>query len=255
MSMIYPSQFITVGHVCKRRKTIALSAMSVASGLGGFVFAFLNFYLLEYFDWRGTLLISSAIILNCFVCGTVTLTFMKKGLFSVTRSENESGYLVSVFQPKLFTDVKFVLFLVCGLLNFITFPTLTLFIVDHALHIGFDLKTGSFMLSIMAVGNVSGRVIGGFLNSVLNIPSLIIYAISSFLTGISMMTFVYVTSHPGVLICVVMNGLFFGVVIVTIPVATLEITGLRQYAAGIGYYFGVVGLGHVLCGPIGGRCL
>ncbi|XP_041360980.1 monocarboxylate transporter 13-like [Gigantopelta aegis] len=253
LSMIYPSQFITVGHVCERRKTIALSAMSVASGLGGFVFAFLNFYLLDEFGWRGTLFVSGAIILNCFVGGMAVFSLTnKKQNLSCTKPERSSGFCISVFQPKLFTDLKFVLFLFCGLLNFTTLPTLTFFIVDHALHLGLDIKTGTFLLSAMSIGNVCGRLIGGFVNSVLKVTSLIVYAVSSFLAGVTMVTLVYVTGRTAVLLCVVVNGLLFGVAIVTVPVATLEIAGLRRYPAGIGYYFGVIGLGHTLCGPFGG---
>ncbi|KAK3583079.1 hypothetical protein CHS0354_004024 [Potamilus streckersoni] len=69
--MAFISSIIVVGLYFNRKRALATGIASSGSGLGTFVYAYLTNELLQVFDWKGTVLILSGILLNCVLCGAL----------------------------------------------------------------------------------------------------------------------------------------------------------------------------------------
>ena len=65
------SSLIVVGTYFTRKRALATGIATSGSGLGTFAYAYMTNVLLGEFDWKGTVLILSAVILNIVVCGAV----------------------------------------------------------------------------------------------------------------------------------------------------------------------------------------
>ncbi|XP_041372889.1 monocarboxylate transporter 7-like [Gigantopelta aegis] len=71
MGMIFIPAIIIVGLYFNKKRAIATGIATSGAGVGVFVYGYLCDYLLEEYDWRGTILILSGLLLNCVVCGVV----------------------------------------------------------------------------------------------------------------------------------------------------------------------------------------
>ena len=65
------SSLIVVGMYFSRKRAIATGIATSGSGLGIFAYAYLTNVLLDEYDWKGTVLILSAILLNVVACGVI----------------------------------------------------------------------------------------------------------------------------------------------------------------------------------------
>ena len=69
--MTYMSSLIVVGMYFSRKRAIATGIATSGSGLGTFAYAYMTNVLLDEYDWKGTVLILSAILLNVVACGAI----------------------------------------------------------------------------------------------------------------------------------------------------------------------------------------
>ncbi|XP_060073573.1 monocarboxylate transporter 14-like [Ylistrum balloti] len=67
--LIYLPSIVSVGYYFEKKRALATGIAVCGSGVGTFIFSPGNNALLAAYDWRGLLLIHSAIILQCAVCG------------------------------------------------------------------------------------------------------------------------------------------------------------------------------------------
>nr|KAI8746188.1 monocarboxylate transporter 14-like [Biomphalaria glabrata] len=87
IGMVFLPAIIVVGLYFNKKRAIATGIATSGSGVGTFVYAYVTNLLLNYFSWRGTVLIHGGLILNCLVCAMCfrPLSLMKK----VWRSQQE----------------------------------------------------------------------------------------------------------------------------------------------------------------------
>lgn len=69
--MAYMSSLIVVGMYFSRKRAIATGIATSGSGLGTFAYAYMTNVLLDTYDWKGTVLILSAILLHIVACGAI----------------------------------------------------------------------------------------------------------------------------------------------------------------------------------------
>lgn len=87
--MTFVSAIIVVGLYFNRKRAIATGIAMSGSGLGTFAYAYLTNYLIMTYDWRGTILILSGILLNGVVCGLLFRPLLPSKL-NGSRSESVS---------------------------------------------------------------------------------------------------------------------------------------------------------------------
>lgn len=71
LSLVFVPAVIVVAFYFKKRRAFATGLAVAGSGIGTFVFAPLTNVLIEYYHWRGTLMITAGIFLNIVVCGAL----------------------------------------------------------------------------------------------------------------------------------------------------------------------------------------
>ncbi|KAL4228585.1 hypothetical protein ACF0H5_011635 [Mactra antiquata] len=96
--MTFVSAIIVVGLYFNRKRAIATGIAMSGSGLGTFAYAYLTNFLITTFDWRGTILILSGILLNGVVCGLLFRPLLPSN-FSGSRSESVSRDSNGVSDP------------------------------------------------------------------------------------------------------------------------------------------------------------
>lgn len=69
--LIYVPAVITVGFYFERWRALATGIGVCGSGIGTFMFAPLNSYLINKYSWQTTLLIQSVIVLSCAIFGAL----------------------------------------------------------------------------------------------------------------------------------------------------------------------------------------
>ena len=69
--MVYIPAILIVGFYFEKKRALANGIANSGSGLGAFIYAPLCHVLLMYYGWRGSLLILSALVLNCIVCSAL----------------------------------------------------------------------------------------------------------------------------------------------------------------------------------------
>lgn len=100
--MSFISSIIVVGTYFSERRAIATGIAMSGSGLGTFAYAYLTNILLEHYNWRGTILIVSGILLNGIVCGALfrPLVRPKIGRTRSESSSNNSSEVIDVTEIK-----------------------------------------------------------------------------------------------------------------------------------------------------------
>ena len=81
LSMVYVPAVVIVAYYFEKRRAFATGLAVAGSGIGTFVFAPLTECLIEWYTWKGTVLILGAIMLNMIPCGAVfrPLTEKRRG--------------------------------------------------------------------------------------------------------------------------------------------------------------------------------
>lgn len=71
MGLLYVTCVVSIAYWFEKRRNFAVGLGSCGVGFGTFVYSPLTTYLLDEFDWRGTLLLLAGTVLNVCVCGAV----------------------------------------------------------------------------------------------------------------------------------------------------------------------------------------
>lgn len=71
MSLCFTAAIVAVTYYFEKRRALATGLTVCGSGIGTFVFAPLIDALIDHYEWKGALLILSAILLNLVVCGAL----------------------------------------------------------------------------------------------------------------------------------------------------------------------------------------
>ena len=98
--MIFIPAIIIVGLYFNKKRAIATGIATSGAGVGVFVYGYLCDYLLEEYDWRGTILILSGLLLNCVVCGILFRPIVEQKLKKRLRYLKEHEALKEELQLK-----------------------------------------------------------------------------------------------------------------------------------------------------------
>lgn len=71
MGLLYVTCVVSIAYWFEKRRNLAVGLGACGVGFGTFVYSPLTTYLLDEYDWRGTLLILAGTVLNVCVCGCV----------------------------------------------------------------------------------------------------------------------------------------------------------------------------------------
>uniref|UniRef100_A0A667YJT4 Monocarboxylate transporter 7 n=1 Tax=Myripristis murdjan TaxID=586833 RepID=A0A667YJT4_9TELE len=269
-----------------RRRALVISLASTGESIAVFAFAPAFTMLKEHIGWRYCLVIIGVLQASVIGCGALLRPIIimpekervdeesekeslsMKQLQSVYELENEqtrtsisSGEAgpLQPSRPKLLDfsvlkDSAFILYSLFGLFATLAFFAPQLYIIELCKSRGVEPHMASYMLSVMAVAEICGRLsIGVVLNKVRCRKTLVLLGCVVLLCPV-LMAFTMVWEFWGLVVCSALYGLFLGTVACThIPMlAEEDVVGIERMASSVGVYVFIQSFAGLAGPPLGG---
>ncbi|XP_001370517.1 monocarboxylate transporter 13 [Monodelphis domestica] len=227
-----------------RRRSLATGLALTGIGLSSFAFAPFFQWLITYYAWRGALLLVAALSLHLLACGAL--------LRPLRLAEDPSvggpmAQLTSLLHHGPFLRYTTALTLVnAG--YFIPYVHL----VAHTQDLGWDPLPSAFLLSLVAVADLLGRVFSGWLGDICPGPVARQLALWSFLTGMAL-ALLPVAQEPFILMALVVVYGFTAGALTPVAFSVLpELVGIGRIYSGLGLLQLVESTGGLLGAPLSG---
>lgn len=225
MSIPFLSAFITVGWSFKGNRKTVLAVLTLGSTAGQMSFPYIAQFLVDNFRWNGSLLLLSGIILNCVPCGL--LLHMSRHVFD--KGTSSSTKLLNTVTGCL-KDCLFLLFLGTVFLFSGYAPIEMWFIVDLTVLKGLERSFGTSLLSLLGVFGFIGRIIGAvFLRSFKHVDAMVHFSYSLILWGVGHYLVGNLDTFWGLLLAVIVRGVFAGEAVAVMPGSMIEMRGIELY--------------------------
>ncbi|XP_067667574.1 monocarboxylate transporter 6-like [Haliotis asinina] len=251
LCLAYFSSFMVVSTVMTKHKTVGVSLISAGAGFGAFLSPQLTRLLLDVYGWRGAFLLLGGINFNLCVLG-FTIRCLTKPLLLNKTSRLDPKPKTKLFNIRVLKNVSYTIFVFCQLPIWTFYGGLLIFIVDIAENRGYSLEAASLLLSAFTVSGAVGSLLGGLLDSVLNIPALLSSAVALSVCGLLSFGLIYFYDYGAMVALTVGLGILIYVVDVCIPIIVHQLCGHAMYASALSFYFGISGVASISSGPLNG---
>ncbi|XP_027713014.1 monocarboxylate transporter 13 isoform X2 [Vombatus ursinus] len=227
-----------------KRRSLATGLALTGVGLSSFVFAPFFQWLITYYAWRGALLLVAALSLHLVACGAL-LRPLRLAEDPVVGSP--MAQLLSLFHHRPFLCYCVALTLInAG--YFVPYVHL----VAHTQDLGWDPLPAAFLLSLVAVADLAGRVFSGWLGDVCPGPVARLLALWSFLTGMTL-ALLPVAQQSLVLTVLALAYGFSSGALTPVAFSVLpELVGVGRVYFGLGLLQMVESIGGLLGAPLSG---
>ncbi|XP_060077418.1 monocarboxylate transporter 12-like [Ylistrum balloti] len=249
--LIYQPSIVILGVYFEKRRALATGIAVCGAGVGGFVFAPLCEFLLELYDWQGTMRIISAILLHGLVVSATyrpLRTAVKTKSTCIKNDEKSENSEIcckhlslnntNMFDFTLFKSPTMLLYgTTCFLVMFGLFVPSN-FLPALASDVHLSTKEGTYLILIMGVANTMTRVVVGYITDKSWANSLMINCTALLLGGVSTC---FVPFYDGFNILAIYSFVFGAVIAVFICLRSLlmaELLGVHR----LNNSFGIVGL-------------
>ena len=253
------ANFMAINGTFKAKKRVAMAILTVATPLSQFSFQYITEYLLERYYWSGTFLILSGVLLNSIPCNLIihfNYSVSKKDNVEMTKLNDKASSTIEVLKN---SAVIFV-FILMMIVN-IGIITQSLFTVDLAEFRGYNRNEGAVLYSLIGLGSFIGRFSGVLLLAILvNVDATIHYIYGLAMYGVAHFVVIYFTQYATMLVGIILQGYFCGLLASTFPGLMIELCGagifpkvlaLSNVIDGVVYIVGVF-LGSYLADVTGG---
>uniref|UniRef100_A0AAY4C2E3 Major facilitator superfamily (MFS) profile domain-containing protein n=1 Tax=Denticeps clupeoides TaxID=299321 RepID=A0AAY4C2E3_9TELE len=272
-ALSYTPAVAMVGIYFRERTALAYGIAMSGSGIGTFLLAPVVQLLIEYYTWRGALLIVGGLLSHLCVCGALMKPLDEREIGSEECQRSECNFLVPVavtldtgpsksFQnhahqlcPPLKADFLLLslsfFFLACGC----TVPFV--YLVPYALGVGLSNQQAAILMSILGVTDIVGNITFGWLadRKCWRPCRLASYMLAVGLEGLSCLLVPVLQGFPGLLAFVLLYGYFDGAYVALIPVVTSDIVGPAYLSSALGLVYFLHAVPYLISPPIGGWLL
>ncbi|XP_073091028.1 monocarboxylate transporter 13 isoform X2 [Manis javanica] len=227
-----------------RRRSLATGLALTGVGLSSFAFAPLFQWLLSQYAWRGALLLVSALSLHLVACGALL-----RPLF-LTEDPAIGGVgaqLVSLLHHSPFLCYAVALTLI-NTGYFIPYVHL----VAHLQDLGWDPLPAAFLLSVVAISDLVGRVASGWLGDVVPGPVARLLMLWTTLSGVALILFPVAQAPTALVALAVAYGFTSGALTPVAFSVLPELVGTGRIYCGLGLLQMVESIGGLLGAPLSG---
>ncbi|KAK6176961.1 hypothetical protein SNE40_015160 [Patella caerulea] len=242
--------YITTGEIFEKHRPSMLTVISICPGIGGVVFPYMTSQLITMYGWRGVYLLYAGVLFNIVPIAYLNVIVKKEVI--KTRIGGEKIKWKEILNCSLFRKPRFLVLVFCIFLMNTLFPTVNLFFVDMVRGKGFDIQTGSSILSINGFSNMAGRLLIVFLTPFLKISRMAQWSVYIMIISVTVSMYVFAMSYGALLGAAITFGAFWGMSVVSYPAMILEIAGPNRFAAAMGYCNFLGGCGGLIGGPAAG---
>uniref|UniRef100_A0A3P8VXR3 Monocarboxylate transporter 7 n=1 Tax=Cynoglossus semilaevis TaxID=244447 RepID=A0A3P8VXR3_CYNSE len=249
----------TLAQYFNRRRALVTSVASAGESVAIFAFAPVFTALKAHIGWRHCLIIIGMFQASVTVCGLLlcpiiikpeqlqtvyeleneqTRTSMSSGVSAEAEAGSPKPSNTKLLDVSVLKDSAFICYALFGLFATLGFFAPQLYVIELSKSRGVEPSMASYMLSVMAVAEIFGRLsIGVVLNKVPCRKTLVLLVCVVFLCLV-LVAFTLVWEFWGLVVCCALYGYFLGTVASThIPMlAEEDVVGVQKMASAVGMY-------------------
>uniref|UniRef100_A0A3Q0TGX9 Zgc:114041 n=1 Tax=Amphilophus citrinellus TaxID=61819 RepID=A0A3Q0TGX9_AMPCI len=243
LSFAWISANSLVSHYFVRWRPIAFAIAS--SGECVFVVIFSPFFkwLIETYTWQGALLIIGGLQLNLCVCGALMRPLERTPSPAQETKDNVEGDVAALppkkrtfFQCSLMKKPEFFLYILFAIFSAAGFFIPPLFLVPFASSLGMDNYWPAMLLSVLALADLAGRLICGWIANMRLVRNLQLLTIVATLLGVVLLLLPVSQNYWAVLVFASLFGFLFGCVVAIHVTAIVDIVTLQGFDSGLGLF-------------------
>ncbi|XP_078614135.1 monocarboxylate transporter 13-like [Branchiostoma floridae x Branchiostoma japonicum] len=265
LSLMYAPSLAMIGRYFDRRHATANGITVCGTGVGQFALPPLFQFLIDEFGWRGALLIVAGLMLNGCVCGALMRPIHLAEDRTVDRKAQSSGdqelpivhvpfhrKVNETFHVSLLIHRPFLVFSVSMFGMVFGNSILIVHLVAHAQNLGVEKTSAAFLLSIKGVSEIFSRPLNGWLSDRGKISKVYYYMIGVTGMAIATLAIPFASNYTGLVVCMVLYGLFSGIVFPLVAVLVCRYSGASRISSGLGWAFVFQGAAFLLGPPVSG---
>ncbi|KAL0984136.1 hypothetical protein UPYG_G00137580 [Umbra pygmaea] len=277
-ALCYTPAIAMVGSYFCERKALAYGIAMSGSGIGTFILAPVVQLLIEYYSWRGALLILGGVVSNLCVCGALLRPITLKeeqeahglvmldteyGLKARGTDALEEPLPINTKGRRCFLSMQEYRFLLMPdfLMLAVSFLFLAsgcslpfVYLVPYALDVGVSHHHAAFLMSILGVIDIVGNITFGWLvdRRYLKKYRNMCYTIAVGMEGLCCLFIPLLRTFALLVPFSVLYGYFDGAYVALIPVVTSDIVGTTNLSSALGIVYFLHAIPYLLSPPIGG---
>ncbi len=261
-------------HYFNKKLGLATGISQTGTAAGMFIFAGLNQFLIDEYGLQGSFLILSAISLNA-----IPLGLLMREPVSISKRDSERELLIvkdSISKDKsaeCFNDIyedstiestnkwsglellkngHYILLQLANFLIIISHFVIPTMLPEHIVLLGGSKQQGANTVVIMGAANIFSRLVLGNIKTDNPKLLMVILAVSSMVSGASLLFSILFTAYWMYVCLSVIFGLTRGIYVITYILLTVKITGHEKSHHAYGITFSVFGLGILIGLPSSG---
>ncbi|XP_071085619.1 monocarboxylate transporter 12-like [Haliotis cracherodii] len=265
-SLLFLSATLTLNQYFEKRRSLANAVANIGSGVGTMAIVPLLQMMISEYTWRGALLITGGLVLNCAVFGALFRPFYTRQELSdmATESKNsgnvntgnsiEATGIWNKVKPafSVFINVRYTVVVIGVTLGiqayFIPFNLLP----DLANGMDIPEERYTWLISTIGISSIAGRLIFGRVTDMSRVNRVAFLGAASALCGVATLICPQLLHFETLLAYSVVYGLFTGVWTYLQAVSVADIHGMEKLSEGIGLMFGFQGISVLLGTPLAG---
>ncbi|MED6263717.1 hypothetical protein CHARACLAT_007318 [Characodon lateralis] len=249
-----------VNHYFSRWRPIAYAIASSGECVLAIVFSPLFKWLIEMYSWQGALLIIGGLQFNLCVCGAL-MRPLEANWGASQKTGKEGGEenaaalpskKKAVFQCCLLKKPELLLYILFAIFAAAGFFTPTLYLVPFANSLGIDKYWPAFILSVMAVADLAGRLFCGWLANMRFFRNLQLLPTVTTLLGVVLLLLPIGHNYWSILVFASLYGFLFGCMVAIHVTSIVDIVNLEGFDSGLGLFMLFRSIGGSIGPPAGG---
>ncbi|XP_035668275.1 monocarboxylate transporter 12-like [Branchiostoma floridae] len=276
-SLAFLPTMTMVGRYFDKRRTLANALAWLGACTGNFAFPPFFQFLIDCYGWRGALVVISGIALNCCVCGALLKPIRHPAGDTTVRSTYHQGETITgdnVYRPEkdvtyttalpkaygrskmsgftLLRKRQFVLYLFSFAFLYFGYYVPFVHLVPRAVYLGAGEYQAAFLISILSVGDIIGRVVIGMVPEFPKYGKLHKYVMTASMLGVCSLLCPLAVTYTAMLVHSVVYGFVNGLIIPLTFAVAADLVGTERLASAIGLLMMAEGISASAGPPVAG---
>ncbi|ELT88716.1 hypothetical protein CAPTEDRAFT_157156 [Capitella teleta] len=255
--LVYNLSMIVVGFYFDKRRSLAIGLTVSGTGVGSLIFPPLYRLLIEYYAWRGALIITGGICLHCCIFASLLKPvhylqkpFRRKRNFPPEERRSWSKQFTDV---SILIESKFCVFFLSNVFWALASSTFYVLLPDFVMEAGLGKMKGAWLVSITGLCSTTGRALTAvFMNTVTSVDILHVYSATAVVAGVAMALFPVEQSFSVYVVLCMIFGAFYGAMVTAMPVLAANLFGLEKLTSAFCFLMIANGIGFLLGSPFAG---
>uniref|UniRef100_A0A667ZMA5 Monocarboxylate transporter 12 n=1 Tax=Myripristis murdjan TaxID=586833 RepID=A0A667ZMA5_9TELE len=260
-ALSYTPAIAMVGKYFNERKALAYGIAMSGTGIGTFILAPAVQLLIEYYSWRGALLILGGFVSNLCVCGALMRPLEPRGDTNThqntlmnTKTPSKCTCPVSTEEFGFLLMADFLLLAMSFLFLAYGCSIPVVYLIPYALSVGVEHQKAALLISIFGVSGIVGNITFGWITDrkCLKRYRTLSYMAAVGMEGLCCMFLPLLHSFPPLARFSMLYGYFDGAYVALIPVVTSDVVGSSYLTSALGVVHFLHAIPYLISPPIGG---